>query len=232
MVRHVPVRKIGMNRRSLTGRVVVRSIAVGFESALEKDFLTICDFNLAVSRVREQPIRVPTPGSKFGYVPDFLVDHTSGDLWLYEIKYREDLERDWQELRPRFRAANAWARRNGARFSVLTDFEIRAPFLENIRFLRSYRNHEQRPEIEHHLALALAGLGNATPESLLRSAYPDQAERVHAISPMWRMLSYGQIRADLNHPLTMKSPISMPAEEGSIWQIPFSRRSIRALSSR
>lgn len=60
---------------------------------------------------------------------------------LYEVKYREELRRDWAKLRPRFRAAHRFARGHGWKFRLITDYEIRTPLLWNAKFLLPYRGH-------------------------------------------------------------------------------------------
>ena len=56
----MPVRSIPKNYRSLSGKVIdARSCgAVEFESALERDFYLILDFDPAVARFEEQPVTI------------------------------------------------------------------------------------------------------------------------------------------------------------------------------
>lgn len=44
-----------------------------FESLLEKDYLLLLDFDDTVETFEVQPVRIPVPGVRNGYVPDVLV---------------------------------------------------------------------------------------------------------------------------------------------------------------
>jgi len=58
---------------------------------------------------------------------------------LCEVKYRKDLALQWPKLKPKIRAARKYAKNEGWEFKIFTEKEIRTPYLENIRFLWSYR---------------------------------------------------------------------------------------------
>jgi hypothetical protein len=49
--------------------------------------------------------------------------------------------------RPKFRAAQRYARQQGWRFRLVTERHMRTPYLENAKFLRPYRT---LPMHEHH----------------------------------------------------------------------------------
>lgn len=205
-----PARKIGPARRSVTGRVVIRGRSIAFESSLERDFALLMDFDRNVVGVKSQPIRISyrsPEGRRRFYVPDFLVERVSGPPLLCEVKYREDLRRDWTTLRPRLRAAVGYAMRNGMRFSIMTDVEIRGPHLDNVVFLRRFRGRVPDEPLEAHLMRTIAALGETTPQALLVAAYGTEERRMRAVAPLWRLLAERRIEANLFEPLTMASPI-------------------------
>ncbi|WP_426933667.1 Tn7 transposase TnsA N-terminal domain-containing protein [Xanthomonas arboricola] len=91
-----------------------------------------------------QPVRIPVPGGR-PYVPDVLVHWLGSDrslaggrTVLYEVKYREELRRKWDELRPRYRAATRYARERGWQFRLITEDRIRTQSLFNAKFLLTY----------------------------------------------------------------------------------------------
>jgi len=215
-----PVRRIGIGVRSMRGSVCVRGRQLPFESGLERDFLLILDADCNVRDVHGQPVRIhyeDDKGRSRHYTPDFLVEYDSGQRpqVLYEVKYRSDLREQWAVLRQSFLAARRHARRNRMRFSIVTERDIRGPFLDNWRFLRAYEGLNPEPRIEDHLSLTLAILGASTPAALLEAAYPDREARIGAIAPMWRLLAMGRIHCEMHAPLTMASPIWVNLGEGT-----------------
>jgi len=213
-----PARTIGTSRRSITGRVAFGGRSIPFESALERDFLVLLDFDVTVEGVLAQPFRITYQGAEGRqryYTPDFLVEYESGDRVIYEIKYRSNLKDEWATLKPRFRAAIRYAKQNGMRFTIATEVEIRgSSYLSNIRFLRPYRDYAPTRTIDEHLIKTLVVLGETTPESLLAAAYWSLDNRIKAVAPLWRLVATRRIHADLYEPLTMATPIWTTLEDG------------------
>jgi len=216
-----PVRIIGPNRRSLTGRITVRGKSIAFESSLERDFLSLLDFDPVVTEVYGQPVTIQhwIGDQERSYTPDFLVEYDNADRVLYEVKYRENLWENWSILKPKFRAAIHYSKMNRMRFQIVTEVEIRGTgFLGNVNFLRGYRDRLSDAAVEEHLIGTLAVLGETTPEALLTASYWTQENRMKAISSLWRLVAIGRIHADLHLPLTMATPIWVTIGEGFIWQ--------------
>jgi len=147
----MPVRIIPKNYRSLTGLVSntrTQSMAA-FESSLERDFLVLLDFDPDVEFYEEQPLTITYAderGRRRTYTPDVFVRYRIDPLQakpnpplLCEVKYRDDLRQHWTDYRPKFRAAGRYARQQGWRFRVVTERHIRTPYLDNVKFLRSYQ---------------------------------------------------------------------------------------------
>ena len=214
----MPVRKIGTNYRSLTGQIVrYDGVSNEFESSLERDFLELQRFDRDVISVEEQPITIQytdSSGRKRTYTPDFLVRYgpsTDGNskAWvcLYEIKFREDLKKDWFAFRARFKAALHYARQQGWRFQILTEVEIRTPYLWNARFLRQYDGVEWASPEAEWLLYRLRELREADAATLLASVKEVNWNRAELLPFLWRMIAVRRIGADLTRPLTMQSPL-------------------------
>ena len=213
------VRKIPTNRRSLTGFVASRRDGrmVASESSLERDLLVLLDFDPAVERYEEQPVRIEyrdARGRRRTYTPDVLV-HFRQDIaqeqpttpLLYEVKYRRDLFDNWREIKPKVRAGRAYARGRGWRFKLITEREIRTPYLQSVKFLRQYRR-LQPGQAERRLLLdRLREVGESDPESLLLAIHPEPVRRAELLPTLWHLVAIGDIYADLDEPLTMRSPI-------------------------
>lgn len=201
----------------MRGTVCVRQRQLPFESALERDFLDIVEFDNSAIDVQGQPVAIKVSGRVRPYIPDFLVLYDDGvrtSRVLYEVKYRVDLRTEWQRLKPGFLAARRYARENGIRFSIMTEVEIRGPYLYNWKFLSSFLNRDPEGEVEEHLVRTLAVLGPTTPATLLEAAYRDRDQRLNAIGSMWRILALRRIHAEMHEPLTMLSTIWVNVGEG------------------
>ncbi len=213
----MPVRSIPKNYRSLTGKVIdARSrCAVGFESALERDFYLMLDFDPAVTRFEEQPVRIAyrdPEGISRTYTPDVLVHYSSMPTKaklppsrLYEIKYREDLRANWREYKPKFKAARRYAAQQGWVFRLVSEREIRTPYLKNATFLRSFRTRTVASEDCRRVVVTLAEVGGITPEALLALLSNERQERARLLAVLWHLVAHAQIGTDLMLPLTMYS---------------------------
>ena len=215
----MPVRRIPTNSRSLTGRLAsVKGIgASDFESSLERDFLTLIEFDLDVERFEVQPVRIrysdPEGKVRF-YIPDVLIWYRK-DIEpakkmpprLCEVKYLKDLDANDRTFASKFNAAHRYAERRKWEFRVITEEGIRTPYLENARFLLPHRC---LPWDEPALALLLSGmrkLGKTTPQSLVESIYQDRWARARLLPTLWKMMATELIKADLSVKLTMTSAI-------------------------
>lgn len=210
-----PVRKIGMNRRSLTGNVNLSddSESADFESSLERDWLICLDFDRDVLEIKVQPIVIEyeVDGVLRTYTPDTKA--TYGKLTgrtrvvLYEVKYREDLRKDWASLKRRFKAARRYCKERGWEFEIMTEREIRTPFLVNAQFLRKYLSVPDNDITRGQLLYTLSALGETSPEGLLAASYWCTEHRMQALPMVWKMLAQGVIQGVLHQPLNMKTPI-------------------------
>lgn len=209
-----PVRSLKTSRRCLTGRVSLSSGGnASFESSLERDWLIALDFDPAVKLIREQPfsIHYDFAGEIRRYTPDVLAESVSSQgkvsTTVYEVKPLDELRAEWQRYKPRFRAAVHHCRTQGWRFKIVTEREIRTPYVNNAKFLRRYRTLQVQPLIEKQLLYTLKALGETTPQALLAAAYLSKEKQMAALSELWRLVAGRQVIALLDEPLTMHSPI-------------------------
>lgn len=230
----VPARIIRPSRYSVTGYVSTQkaSLPQDSESSLEHDFYTILNFDRRVERFVAQPFTIhwrDAKGTKRRYTPDVIVKYgylaTLDEPYLrttvFEVKPREILKRDWQELRPKFRAAMGWARQRGCCFHVVTEEDIRTPFLKNALFLSGYeRKHlGDGPHVawcQKLLREKLYELGRTTPKELLEAITPYKEQQAELIPWMWNLVSFNAIGADLRKPLTMSCEIWTADSEDTI----------------
>ncbi len=212
----MPVRRIGLCYRSVSGRVPMgdgrRPVAV--ESTLERDFALLQRFDPKVATIEEQSVRVEyrtTGGSRRFYVPDFLVTLRRPGLStkLVEVKFSTDPALLSGALDERFAAARAFASARDWSFEVVTEKRIRTPQLGNATFLLPYRQRPVDASIRARLLMALRS-GPATVEELADVAGGD---RGRTLPTLWGMVARFEIGANLDRPLTMRSQLYLPEND-------------------
>lgn len=203
----MPVRRIPIGRRSLTGahNWDARALGVSFESSLERDFITLMLFDPSVISIEEQPIAVhyTFEGARRRYIPDFLVLFLNGYTRLIEIKFANDLEAKADEFLPKFDAARKYASERGWRFEVWSEKEIRTVRLRNAKFLLPFT----RDEPDAGLAARLIRFFEARSSKeisfvdALNECWTDQKERNRGRYTLWSLLARRRLIADFDHPL-------------------------------
>lgn len=209
------VRKIGINNRSITGRHGFSGEQ--YESSLERDLLDLLEFDYNVDRYETQPVVIEYVGSDgkiHTYTPDLFVKYRRDIVparemphLLAEVKYRDEYKGKFRELKERFRAARLYARERGWRFRVLTEREIRTPYLPNARFLRPYRDVAFEPECELLVLQQARTLGETSPAALIESLADSDWMRATYLREVWRLIATKRIGADLTVRLDMRSRI-------------------------
>ena len=207
----IPVRDIGISRRSVTGSVP----SLGkYESTLERDLMEILRFDPRVDGFTAQPLTITfldEKGGKRSYTPDGLIHFKESSYRpvpvLYEVKFREDFRKNWKLLIPKFRAAKNYCLDKGWRFEVFTEREIRTPYLDNVKFLWPYRERVPTCEVSSAILQMLWDLDEADPDLLLCALCHDSTNRARMIPALWHMVAVGIIGCDLNAPLTMRTRI-------------------------
>ncbi len=212
-----PARKIGLGRRSLTGFLTSGRKVDGlgaFESALERDFFVLLEFNPLVLAWHPQPVRLKVPTSEGKrakhYTPDVAVEYTDAPggtelqrVELCEVKYRDDLKENWAKLKPSFKAARAYARSQGWKFTIYTEDEIRTPRLKNAKFILPYGVRGIDDGDIARIAMELRPLGKSSPTTFLRRF--DVSERGRFLGVLWHMVAKGYVVMDFDREITMSS---------------------------
>jgi hypothetical protein len=213
----MPVRKINLSRRALTGRYhsSENSDKHDFESSLERDFLYLVDFDPAITNFETQPVTIEYEenGKKRKYTPDLLINYYytgQGERkkpLLCEVKYRADIKKNWKLLKPKFIAAMKYADSMNWKFKIMTEVEIRSAYLENIKFLCSFKTIDIKPELIHQILDSIEEMEETTPQNLLLASSTDLNRRAELIPALWFLISNFIIGCDLKQRLTMNSTI-------------------------
>ena len=223
----MPVRKIPPNALYFTGRQALKRLkhSVAFESFLERDFLTLLDFDRDVAAVEEQPVRIDwqdAKGRSHRYTPDFLVtflpsrdqlpawQRSKRKPWLVEVKPEAVLKEDWSKLRPKFRAAIRFAREKGWTFHIMTERRIRTVRLDNARFLLPAMMLPYNKQRCEALLKVLENCGELTAAQLLAATCQDPINQAMSLSMLWSLVAWRNIGADLSRPLNMNTLLWLP----------------------
>lgn len=186
---------------------------VTFESTLERDLITLLEFNPAVESYQSQPVRIDyvfQSTERHHYTPDYLIRYSAASNalpTLCEVKYRVDLQKNWNDWKRSFKEAHRYAANRDLRFKIFTEVEIRTPYLYNAQFLLPFRRCRPNPESAELLINMLHDLKQTSPEILVRSIYSDDARAARLLSTLWKLVGEGCISTDLSQKLSKHSRI-------------------------
>ena len=207
----MPVRSIPRSHRSVTGRQTVvgqRSVAV--ESTLERDFVLSCQFYPSFVAIEEQPVAIPMPPRR-RYIPDFLVTWQDREPELVEVKYQQELADKAEILAPKFAAAKDYAQTQGWTFRVVTERDIRTPWLKNANFLLPFRHRTVDPGMLTRLINCLNHQDEMSAADLIAQARP-AGDAGPALPALWQLVATFKVQTDLDQPLTMSSMLRLDGE--------------------
>lgn len=195
-------RKIPKNYSNITGKLASEksSAMLSYESKLERDFYFLFDFDQYIERIQDQPITIEYiyEGKRRTYTPDVLLRYGSSPYYvLGEVKYHDELAKNFQELRPKFEAAIDYCSKHpNMKFKLFTD---RCPkikneaYRDNVRFLLSYKEiypEYQRLIVEHFRCFDTVG-------ELLEKITADRFEQMEIVPTLWAMMRYHAFEVDL-----------------------------------
>jgi hypothetical protein len=207
-----PVRKIGLGRRSITGKRP--SIKTGtshqFESSLERDYLTLLEFSKEVERYVVQPVTIKYlhQDKLRRYTPDMAVYYklaTGKKPLLVEIKYEAELIKNKQLLEPKFSAAREYSENNGFEFTVLTEKQIRTEYLQNIKFLGRYQNTEIDLQYTKKIMTVLDDKKSCTVQELTSNA--DNQIKAKLLYTVWQLLASQTLSCEMDKAITMNTTV-------------------------
>jgi len=183
-----------------------------FESLLEKDFFLLLDFDDSVESIEPQPVRVPVLGVPNGYVPDALIHYRLDPVTgvarkprLVDVKHTSDLERNGRKYETKFESAKQYAEERGWVFEVVVQKHIRSVRLQNLKFLREYRNIEPAEADIVRVLDCLEAKGSLS--GLLGILANSDEERLHWLPIIWYMVLHHHLQTDLDEPFTNDTPL-------------------------
>jgi len=211
----MPSRRILRNYRNVTGFLPSEKAAyAAFESTLERDFYLMLDFDEAVLSWEAQPLTLEYEfeGKPRQYTPDVLAKY-DGRQVLYEVKYRSELKEKWSQLKPKFKAAIHYAKQqtllnNPTTFHIITEHEIRTPYLKNLHFLQRYRQDAVPDAVVEQIRSRFLSQTQTTIETLMHESSGSMTEKARLLHWLWCLVAQQKVVADLSVPLTQSTLIS------------------------
>lgn len=205
-------RNIPLNYRNVTGTLSSRagSGSTPFESPLERDFLELLRFDEvnveSYDTQRPMIFYFNEEGYQRRYTPDVFVEFKNGLRIMYEVKSRDVLKQQWAEFKPKFKQAIKYGKQHGYYFRIITDFEIRTPYLKNVKFLSRYKrlNYDPRSVL---LLEKLLILGVSTPTQLIQSVAHAKMAQAELLPTLWALVADFKIDVDLSVELSMDSQL-------------------------
>ncbi|ACV25455.1 TnsA endonuclease [Kangiella koreensis DSM 16069] len=214
----MPSRVIKATYSSLTGTFPSRKMnrPISWESSLERDLYYLLENDPAVTSYEEQPIEIIRGKRK--YTPDcmavvegesFIFPYLKPGNNLIEVKYREDLYFNWKKHKPRLKLGLKESRENGWFFKIITDYEIRGQFLENIKKIDHQLRRVSQFENEFREALidAMKQVKICTLDQLLALCFRNQESKLRAMPVIWRMLGDQTLGIDMYQKITPHSEV-------------------------
>lgn len=214
-----PVRRSKRSHRSIVGKFYSarQGALLQHESKLEKDFLSIVDFDCRVTQIKEQPLTLTyedSLGSRRTYTPDYSVLFLKSNLFyrraIIEIKYQEELTKNAEEFRDRFAAMNKWCSENNSEFHIVTDEDIKGVHLENVRALKPFKGDEDTdPEIEPLIYKTVATHQPISIGRVLDICEQEHKDRAYLQHYLWKQIAIGELFINLSEKLTYDTEVRL-----------------------
>ena len=222
---HMPARKIGPSSYTNTGYIpsskggrVQRA-----ESLLEQEFLTLLDYDSRVKGFQVQPFKINwrapngrwrkfTPDVVVSYTADAQLSEPSLKPTVFEVKTQKELSEKAELLQPKFEAVSSWADMYGCRFQIITEAEIRTPYLINVQHFTAYRSFRlgEDPAAGRMQRLLLEALHvgqKRSSKEVLAHVSSNLSDQAKLIPWLWNLVTLELVGTDLTKPFNMGSPI-------------------------
>ncbi|WP_178861943.1 TnsA endonuclease C-terminal domain-containing protein [Thiomicrorhabdus cannonii] len=205
-----PARIIPRSYRNITGKLASKKTEgyTNFESGIEYGALVLCEYSHDIETFHAQPRRFNYffNGKHRHYTPDIFVQYKNGLKLYVEVKYRSYLRENWDELKPKFKAAiHELKSEPNTYFKIWTEKEIDTTYLENAKFLLPYRHRDFEAEHPDLIFNELSQQNNIPVKTLLNKLSNSRLVQAEFLNTIWSLVSNNQIKIDLSQPLNMQS---------------------------
>lgn len=220
-------RKIGYTYGSLSGVYSFRGEkSIAFESKLERDLLSLLEFDDSVIDVTEQPFTIEYEnhnGRIATYTPDFLVEYKTSPTscsygtyrksLLIEVKPDGILNKKFEELKPKFKIGMRFAKSNDMIFKIYSESKIRNQKLKNLQSIARYKRYEYSIDEETSILNHLKNVGHTRVDHLLCFLYVTEEQRSIGLGQIWQLVWQKKIGCDLTKQINMETVVWLKVDE-------------------
>jgi hypothetical protein len=215
----MPVRKIGMSSRSVTGEFdsVKTKRRHRSESTLEFDFFYHLEFDPLVKTFDEQPLfidYITDKGKKSKYTPDVKITYTTNGVLekgikyaLVEVKYAAEVDEFKKESARKIEAAKKFCKSKGGKFEIVDEQIIRTIRLDNYKFLHRYLHPSAAPKLKLDLMNLAKELKIFTANDWVSRIEGSKLIKGQALSNLWHLVALRQLIVNFDKPVNMISEI-------------------------
>jgi len=133
----------------------------------------------------------------------------SPEWFLAEVKYRTELFAKLEELKPKLKAGRIYARQQRGKFLIFTETEIRTPVLDNVRFLRRFKERIPNYNDVERILSKIEEVEETTPLKILKLlTNDDNKETARMLPVLWYLTANFRVRFDWFKVLNMRTIIS------------------------
>lgn len=213
-------RKIGYTYGSVSGMCSFRKEkSIAFESTLERDLITMMSFNDSVSDIIEQPITIEYINAndrEVTYTPDFLIHFKQPETTIFdtkrkslliEVKPRKTLQKNFQQLKPKFKIAMKYAQQNDMIFKIYDEGRIRGEYFRNISFLKRYQKLQYDESEERRILEYLEMVGNTAIDHIIEYLYATSVQKGMALGHIWHLMANKKIVCHFDQPLNQSTVV-------------------------
>jgi len=211
-------RKIGYTYSSVSGVYPFRKTkGIEFESTLERDLLVLLGYDSTVEDVIEQPVTIEYVnhnGHAASYTPDFLVHYAvkngnKSNLCskLIEVKPSKFLEKDWGDLKKKFKVGVAYAKEKGWVFKVYNESRIRTQRLENIKKLEGFQNLQVQEEDLEFVMNQVMDVNGVSIRRLVLHLNSIKGKGANSLPLVWHLIYIKFLRCDLSNLLDLETKV-------------------------
>ena len=207
------------------------ALPVRYRSKLVGDLFVCTEVDPAVQALHARPARIPyrdERGAKRVHEPDAVVTFvpyagTKLPALLLDVQYASALRGNRATVARWVVACREYAREHGMRYRLLTEREIRTPFLENARkMVPALRARPGTPPTDAHAHEIVAWLhfhGRSTVAALLSGLVASQptTATTAVLSALWSLLARHEVRADLTRAFEPGSVVWLPGAGDDAW---------------
>lgn len=176
------------------------------ESALESELLDQLHFTPSVTDLVTQAIIEYQHGAETRTYATDIVATLAPSLghhptaYIIEVKRQGDIAANHLEYRRKFAAARSFAQQRGAAFRVLTEAEIRTPYLANARLLAPWIGVDMDEEVLDQIRRPLLG-GGTTVAALTQTMIASGHDAPSATTAVEQSIALRLVDVDLAAPL-------------------------------